>query len=96
MAAPGPTFRWRQDRTKLPQVVEGIKRNPDSRRHIVTAWNPATWGGWRCRMSLLFQVLCRRRRLSCLLYQRSADIFSVSFQHRVLCPADAMMAQVTD
>jgi thymidylate synthase len=61
---------------QIAQLLEGLKRDPDSRRHMVTAWNPAEVG----RMKLppchaLFQFYVADNRLSCQLYQRSADIF---------------------
>jgi thymidylate synthase len=72
--------------TRSPQLVEGLKNNPDSRRHLVTAWNP----GDVERMALppchaFFQLYVApgsahsdadpAPKLSCQLYQRSADIF---------------------
>ncbi|MBP5332933.1 MAG: thymidylate synthase [Bacteroidales bacterium] len=61
---------------QLSQVIETIKRNPDSRRLLVTAWNP----GEVDSMALppchcLFQFYVAEGRLSCQLYQRSADVF---------------------
>ncbi len=61
---------------QLRDVLEGIRRNPDGRRHIVSAWNP----GYINQMALppchaFFQFYVVEGRLSCQLYQRSADIF---------------------
>ena len=61
---------------QLRDVLEGIRRNPDGRRHIVSAWNP----GYIDQMALppchaFFQFYVSDGRLSCQLYQRSADIF---------------------
>jgi len=78
-------------------VVEQIKTNPDSRRHIVTAWNPAEID----RMGLppchcLFQFYVADGRLSCQLYQRSADIFlGVPFNIASYALLTHMVAQVT-
>ena len=61
---------------QLAQVIDQIKRNPDSRRLLVSAWNP----GEVDRMALppchcLFQFYVANGKLSCQLYQRSADVF---------------------
>ena len=81
----GPVYgvQWRSwpaaDGRKIDQItnlVEGIKKNPDSRRHLVVAWNPAEVD----KMALppchcLFQFYLANGKLSCQLYQRSCDIF---------------------
>jgi thymidylate synthase len=82
---------------QIRQVVEGIRSNPDSRRLIVTAWNPADMD----RMALapchcLFQFYVAEGRLSCQLYQRSGDIFlGVPFNIASYALLTMMMAQVT-
>ena len=82
---------------QIAQVVSDIKRNPDSRRLIVTAWNPADVP----KMALppchcLFQFYAGAGRLSCQLYQRSADIFlGVPFNIASYALLTMMMAQVT-
>ena len=79
----GPVYgrQWRNFNgvDQLREVVGNIRRNPDSRRHIVTAWNPADIpemvkaGLPPCHT--LFQFYVAEGRLSCQLYQRSADVF---------------------
>jgi thymidylate synthase len=82
---------------QITQVVEGLKRDPDSRRHIVSAWNV----GELDRMALppchcLFQFYVAEGRLSCQLYQRSADVFlGVPFNIASYALLTQMMAQVT-
>jgi thymidylate synthase len=81
---------------QITQLIEGLKRNPDSRRHIVSAWNPADIP----RMKLppchaLFQFYVAGGRLSCQLYQRSADIFlGVPFNIASYALFTLMVAQV--
>ena len=79
----GPVYgrQWRNFSgvDQLAEVVESIKRNPDSRRHIVTAWNPVEIpemvkaGLPPCHT--IFQFYVADGKLSCQLYQRSADVF---------------------
>jgi thymidylate synthase len=82
---------------QISQVVETLKRDPDSRRIIVSAWNVADLD----KMALapchaLFQFYVADGRLSCQLYQRSADIFlGVPFNIASYALLTLMMAQVT-
>ena len=82
---------------QMAEVVAQIRRNPDSRRLIVTAWNPADIP----KMALapchaLFQFYVANGRLSCQLYQRSADIFlGVPFNIASYALLTLMVAQVT-
>ena len=81
---------------QISQVVEAIKKNPDSRRLIVSAWNVADVD----RMKLppchaFFQFYVAKGRLSCQLYQRSADIFlGVPFNIASYALLTMMVAQV--
>lgn len=101
----GPVYgkQWRRwesaDGREIDQIallVEGLKHNPDSRRHLVSAWNP----GDVPKMKLppchaLFQFYVAGGRLSCQLYQRSADIFlGVPFNIASYALLTLMVAQV--
>ena len=101
----GPVYghQWRHWQTadgrevdQIVQLVEGLKKNPDSRRHIVSAWNPGDVN----RMALppchaLFQFYVADGKLSCQLYQRSADIFlGVPFNIASYALLTLMLAQV--
>ena len=102
----GPVYgyQWRHWRTpgggeidQIQQVLDSLKKKPDSRRHIVTAWNPADVD----RMALppchaLFQFYVSNGRLSCQMYQRSADLFlGVPFNIASYALLTLMVAQVT-
>ena len=82
---------------QIARVVEGLKRDPDSRRHVVSAWNV----GELDQMALapchcLFQFYVAEGRLSCQLYQRSADVFlGVPFNIASYALLTLMVAQVT-
>ncbi len=82
---------------QIAQVIAQIRNNPDSRRHIVSAWNPAEVS----QMALppchaLFQFYVSDGELSCQLYQRSADIFlGVPFNVASYALLTLMVAQVT-
>jgi thymidylate synthase len=101
----GPVYgyQWRSwpnpDGTQTDQIsklVEGLKNNPDGRRHIVSAWNPS----FIDQMALppchcLFQFYVAEGKLSCQLYQRSADTFlGVPFNIASYALLTMMMAQV--
>ncbi len=102
----GPVYgkQWRSWATpdgrsidQIREVVETLKTNPDSRRIVVTAWNPADIP----HMALapchcLFQFYVAEGRLSCQLYQRSADVFlGVPFNIASYAALTLMMAQVS-
>jgi thymidylate synthase len=103
----GPVYgyQWRHWRTpdgreidQILEVVKNLKTKPDSRRHIVSAWNPADVD----KMALppchaLFQFYVASGRLSCQMYQRSADLFlGVPFNIASYAALTLMVAQVTD
>ena len=61
---------------QITQVIRSIRENPDSRRHVVSAWNVSDLGKMNLPpCHILFQFYVSNGRLSCQLYQRSADIF---------------------
>jgi len=102
----GPVYgaEWRSWRTadggsidQIKNVVDQIKHNPDSRRLIVTAWNPADVDKQALPpCHCLFQFYVADGRLSCQLYQRSGDIFlGVPFNIASYALLTLMMAQVT-
>ncbi|ULJ63920.1 thymidylate synthase [Wielerella bovis] len=83
---------------QIANVVAQIKRNPDSRRLIVSAWNPAEVDDMALPpCHALFQFYVANGRLSCQLYQRSADIFlGVPFNIASYALLTMMLAQVCD
>src|SRR5580765_8078448 len=102
----GPVYghQWRHWRTpgggevdQIRNVVDSLRKKPDSRRHLVSAWNPADVD----RMALppchaLFQFYVAGGRLSCQMYQRSADLFlGVPFNIASYALLTLMVAQVT-
>lgn len=103
----GPVYgkQWRSWATldgravdQISDVVEQIRTNPDSRRLIVSAWNPADVPDMALApCHCLFQFYVADGRLSCQLYQRSADIFlGVPFNIASYALLTMMMAQVTE
>jgi thymidylate synthase len=98
-------YQWRSwpscDGKKIDQiatVVDSIKSNPDSRRHIVSAWNVGDLNNMNLPpCHILFQFYVANGKLSCQLYQRSADIFlGVPFNIASYSLLLLMMAQVTN
>ncbi|WP_457807693.1 thymidylate synthase [Kushneria sp. EE4] len=83
---------------QISQVIEQIKTNPDSRRLIVSAWNPALVDDMALPpCHALFQFFVANGRLSCQLYQRSGDIFlGVPFNIASYALLTHMVAQVCD
>ena len=103
----GPVYgsQWRSWKTtdgrtvdQITNLIEGITNNPDSRRHIVSAWNV----GEIDQMALppchtMFQFYVANNKLSCQLYQRSADIFlGVPFNIASYALLTMMIAQITN
>ena len=102
----GPVYgvQWRSWPTadgrkidQIKQLVDGIKNNPDSRRHIVNAWNVAEVENMALPpCHLMFQFYVAGGKLSCQLYQRSADLFlGVPFNIASYGLLTMMMAHVT-
>jgi len=83
---------------QIARLVDGIRNNPASRRHIVTAWNPAQVEDMALPpCHCLFQFHVANGRLSCQLYQRSADIFlGVPFNIASYALLTHMIAHVCD
>jgi thymidylate synthase len=102
----GPVYgkQWRSwaapDGRVIDQIaglLEGLRTNPNSRRHVVSAWNPADVDDMALPpCHCLFQFFVAEGRLSCQLYQRSADVFlGVPFNIASYALLTAMVAQVT-
>lgn len=102
----GPVYgaQWRSWTTsdghtidQISQVVDSLKNNPDSRRHIVSAWNVGDLEKMHLPpCHLLFQFYVAGGKLSCQLYQRSCDVFlGVPFNIASYALLTLMMAQVT-
>lgn len=93
------SFAGRDGKTvdQIQWVVDEIKKNPDSRRLIVSAWNPAELDEMALPpCHLLFQFYVANGKLSCQLYQRSADTFlGVPFNIASYALLTQMMAHVT-
>ena len=82
---------------QIANVVQSLKTNPASRRHVVTAWNPADVDDMALPpCHCLFQFYVAEGKLSCQLYQRSADVFlGVPFNIASYALLTQMMAKVT-
>lgn len=97
-------FQWRswpgyngKSVDQIAQVIQSLKSNPDSRRHIVSAWNVGDLNNMALPpCHVLFQFYAADGKLSCQLYQRSADIFlGVPFNIASYSLLLLMVAQVT-
>ena len=97
-------YQWRswpdyqgQQIDQITQVIDSIQNNPNSRRHIVSAWNVGALNDMALPpCHILFQFYVSNGKLSCQLYQRSADIFlGVPFNIASYALLLMMMAQVT-
>jgi len=97
-------FQWRswpapngESIDQISQIIDSIKNNPDSRRHIVSAWNVADLKNMALPpCHILFQFYVADGKLSCQLYQRSADIFlGVPFNIASYAILLKMVAQAT-
>mgnify|MGYP002648235337 CR=1 FL=1 len=102
----GPIYghQWRSWSTpdggsvdQMRQVLEALQKNPDSRRHLVSAWNVADLPAMKLPpCHILFQFYVADGKLSCQLYQRSADIFlGLPFNIASYALLTMMVAQVT-
>jgi thymidylate synthase len=103
----GPIYgaQWRSWRAaggrridQIQQVLTSLKENPDSRRHVVSTWNVGDLPEMRLQpCHVLFQFYVAGGRLSCHLYQRSADVFlGVPFNIASYALLTMMVAQVCD
>lgn len=92
------TGRQPESIDQISQVIEQIRTQPDSRRHIVSAWNVADLPAMALPpCHLLYQFYVAEGRLSCQMYQRSADVFlGVPFNIASYALLTMMVAQVTD
>ena len=101
----GPVYgkQWRswaapngQSIDQIEKLIHGLKTNPNSRRHIVSAWNPADVDDMALPpCHCLFQFFVADGKLSCQLYQRSADVFlGVPFNIASYALLTLMLAQV--
>ena len=83
---------------QIDEVIDSIIKYPESRRHIVTAWNPSDVNDMALPpCHCLFQFYVARGKLSCQLYQRSADVFlGVPFNIASYALLTIMIAQVVD